>query len=154
MKDFVCKKCGNTTYTMQEKLNGTGKALGLYCAKCGAWHKWLNKQEKVVYATVDSDKDKEIARLTAENAELRATLSKMETVEKELRARLDKAVELPCIEPMTTWDWDENTGCGKAHFGKFWKVLYRDNDGEFIAYMGATKEEATAMLAELKGEKK
>lgn len=81
MKDFVCKKCGNTTYTMQEKLNGTGKALGLYCAKCGTWHKWLNKQEKVVYATVDSDKDKEIARLTAENAEL--------------RARLNKAVELP-----------------------------------------------------------
>ena len=97
---------------------------------------------------------KEFARLTAENAELRATLSKMETVEKELRARLEKAVELPCIEPMTTWDWDENTGCGKAHFGKFWKVLYRDNDGEFIAYMGATKEEATAMLAELKGERK
>ena len=97
---------------------------------------------------------KEFARLTAENAELRATLSKMETVEKELRERLEKAVELPCIEPMTTWDWDANTGCGKAHFGKFWKVLYRDNDGEFIAYMGATKEEATAMLSELKGEKK
>lgn len=71
-----------------------------------------------------------------------------------LRERLSRAVELPCIEPMTTWDWDANTGCGKAHFGKFWKVLYRDNDGEFIAYMGATKEEATAMLAELKGEKK
>lgn len=96
----------------------------------------------------------EIKALEAENSELRATLSKMETVEKELRERLKKAVELPCIEPMTTWDWDANTGCGKAHFGKFWKVLYRDNDGEFIAYMGATKEEATAMLAELKGEKK
>lgn len=78
----------------------------------------------------------------------------LETENAELRARLDKAVELPCIEPMTTWDWDENTGCGKAHFGKFWQVLYRDNDGEFIAYIGATKEEATAMLAELKGEKK
>ena len=39
---------------------------------------------------------KEFARLTAENAELRATLSKMETVEKELRERLEKAVELPC----------------------------------------------------------
>ena len=66
MKDFICKKCGNTTYTMQEKLNGTGKAIGLYCAKCGTWHKWLNKQEKVIYTTVDSDKDKEIARLTKE----------------------------------------------------------------------------------------
>lgn len=113
-------------------------------------------EDKIENGEIDyvADRDKQIARLTAENAELRATLSKMETVEKELRARLDKAVELPCIEPMTTWDWDANTGCGKAHFGKFWKVLYRDNDGEFIAYMGATKEEATAMLAELKGEKK
>ena len=37
-----------------------------------------------------------INKLKAENAELRATLSKMETVEKELRARLDKTVELPC----------------------------------------------------------
>jgi hypothetical protein len=44
---------------------------------------------------LETDKDKEISRLTAENAELRATLSKMETVEKELRARLKKAVELP-----------------------------------------------------------
>lgn len=35
--------------------------------------------------------DKELSRLTAENAELCATLSKMETVE----ARLEKAVELP-----------------------------------------------------------
>ena len=36
---------------------------------------------------------KEFARLTAENAELRATLSKMETVEKELRARLQEIKE-------------------------------------------------------------
>lgn len=39
---------------------------------------------------------KEFARLTVKNAELRETLSKMETVEKELRERLDNAVELPC----------------------------------------------------------
>lgn len=109
-------------------------------------------EDKIERGEIDyvAYKDKEIARLTAENAELRATLSKMETVEKELRERLKKAVELPCIEPMTTWDWDANTGCGKAHFGKYWKVLYRDEDGEFIAYMGATKEEAEAMLKEMK----
>lgn len=34
-----------------------------------------------------------IEKLQAENAELRATLSEMETVEKELRARLENAVE-------------------------------------------------------------
>lgn len=93
----------------------------------------------------------ENAALKSENAELRATLSKMETVEKELRERLEKAVELPCIEPMTTWDWDDTTGLGKNNFGKYWQVLYRDKDGEFIAYIGATKEEAEARLAELKG---
>ena len=38
----------------------------------------------------------QVEHIEAENAELRATLSKMETVEKELRARLAKAVELPC----------------------------------------------------------
>lgn len=38
----------------------------------------------------------EIKRLKAENAELKATISKMETVEKELRDRLKKTVELPC----------------------------------------------------------
>ena len=81
--------------------------------------------------------DSEIDRLTAENAEL--------------KARLEKAVELPCIEPMTTWDWDDTTGLGKSNFGKYWKVLYRDEDGEFMAYMGATKAEAEAMLEKLKG---
>lgn len=45
---------------------------------------------------LETDKDREISRLKAENTELRATLSKMETVEKELKARLEKAVELPC----------------------------------------------------------
>lgn len=72
----------------------------------------------------------------------------------ELRARLEKAVELPCIEPMTTWDWDDTTGLGKTNFGKYWQVLYRNEDGEFVAYIGATKEEAEARLAELKGERK
>lgn len=80
-----------------------------------------------------------ITRLQAENAAL--------------RERLDKAIELPCIEPMTTWDWDDTTGCGKSNFGKYWQILYRDVDGEFIDYIGATKEEAEKRLAELKGEK-
>lgn len=102
--------------------------------------------------TIEEAND-EIKALEAENSELRATLSQMETVEKELRARLEKAVELPCIEPMTTWSWDDTTGLGKNNFGKYWQVLYRDKDGEFIAYIGATKEEAEARLAELKGGK-
>jgi len=83
---------------------------------------------------------KEFARLITENAAL--------------RKRLENAVELPCIEPMTTWDWDDTTGLGKTNFGKYWQILYRDENGEFVAYIGATKEEAEARLAELKGEQK
>ena len=83
---FICKKCGSTDYKIIEKSNGRGIATGLYCAKCGQGQKWLNKQEKVLF-TDDindnrvADKDNEIARLKAENAEL--------------KSRLEKAVELP-----------------------------------------------------------
>ena len=71
-----------------------------------------------------------------------------------LRERLERSIELPCIEPMTTYDWDDEKGIGKPHFGKHYQLLYRDEDGEFIAYIGLDKKEAEARLAELKGEKK
>ena len=110
---------------------------------------------------------KSIGILKAENAALRneadenAALSmenkmradRLETENAALRERLEKAVELPCIEPMTTWDWNNKTGIGEAHFGDFYQLLYRDEDGEFIAYIGLDKEEAEARLAELKGGK-
>ena len=47
------------------------------------------------FRCVIDDLTEQVDELQAENAELRATLSKMETVEKELRERLEKAVELP-----------------------------------------------------------
>lgn len=80
MSDFICKKCGSTEYEIKDKPNGTGIAHGLYCAKCGFWHKWLGKEELRQYEKKDS-KDEIIARLQAENAAL--------------RERLDKAEELP-----------------------------------------------------------
>lgn len=98
MKDFVCKKCKNTTYLIQEKSNGTGVATGLYCAKCGTWHKWLNKQERVLYETevkkdnsrcviIDDSRDvvetkelHELKRLIEENnTELKTRLEAIET---------------------------------------------------------------------------
>lgn len=77
MSNFICKKCGSTEYEIKDKTNGTGIAHGLYCAKCGFWHKWLNKQELILYDKKDS-KDEIIARLEAENAELKARLEKVE----------------------------------------------------------------------------
>lgn len=43
--DFICKKCGSIEYEIKDKSNGTGIAHGLYCAKCGFWHKWIGKEE-------------------------------------------------------------------------------------------------------------
>lgn len=74
MTDFICKKCGSTEYEIKDKPNGTGIAHGLYCAKCGFWHKWLSKEELRQYATKES-KDEIIAKLQSENAELKSSLT-------------------------------------------------------------------------------
>ena len=63
-------------------------------------------------------RNKELEKLEAENAELRATLSKMETVEKELRARLEKAVELPVnVEDIVYCI--RNCGTGRYRVGEY-----------------------------------
>ncbi|MCM1225975.1 MAG: hypothetical protein NC320_00945 [Clostridium sp.] len=41
MKQIVCKKCGSVSLYTELKGNNTG----LYCSECGAWIKWLNKNE-------------------------------------------------------------------------------------------------------------
>ena len=68
---------------------------------------WWRATEKQLLQKCKETKtnQKTIERLKAENAELRATLSKMETVEKELRERLEKAVELPRIIHPNEYEW-------------------------------------------------
>ena len=80
MSNFICKKCGSAEYEIKDKPNGTGIAHGLYCAKCGFWHKWIGKEELKKYKEKEC-KDEIILKLQSENAQL--------------RARLEKAVELP-----------------------------------------------------------
>ena len=66
MGEFKCAKCGSTEYVTREKSNGTGIATGLYCAKCGFWHKWINKQEKIVYGANNGAQKDSIDELKAE----------------------------------------------------------------------------------------
>lgn len=149
---FICKKCGSADYKIIEKSNGNGIATGLYCAKCGQWQKWLNKQEKVLF-TDDindnrvADKDNEIARLKAENAEL--------------RARLDKAIELPAIVMIERTLVDgkfKPTQKAQAFNGRI-GVVYRDEKRWNGLLVDICSEKvydydaANARLAELKGEK-
>ncbi len=39
--NFQCRKCNSKKYF----LDRVGAHVGLYCADCGTWQKWLNKQE-------------------------------------------------------------------------------------------------------------
>jgi hypothetical protein len=42
MKEFACRKCGSEMLFIKD--NGT--QVGLYCSDCGAWQKWLGKDEQ------------------------------------------------------------------------------------------------------------
>ena len=41
MYQNCCKKCGSVSLYTEEK----GNNVGLYCSDCGAWIKWLGKDE-------------------------------------------------------------------------------------------------------------
>lgn len=167
MKNFICKKCGNTTYIIQEKLNGTGKTLRLYCAKCGTRHKWLNRQEKVSYSThsAEIDKDKEIARLTAENQRLKEEAAEQKSIAEhehatqmewfsiagdykaenaELKKRLENAVELPFIHKFHIEDT-------KGNAVTLYQLVYIDDDNSITTEIDNSEERTEARLAVLKG---
>ena len=42
MYQNCCKKCGSIDLFMKE----SGNNIGLYCSDCGAWIKWLSKDEQ------------------------------------------------------------------------------------------------------------
>lgn len=131
MTDFVCKKCGSTEYEIKDKPNGTGTAHGLYCAKCGFWHKWLGKEELRQYEKKDS-KDEIIARLQAENAALRERLEKAV----ELKVKIEDTVFMP-------WTYDGVFGIAELrvcaiHFLYDGSIIYStdldtDNDIGFLS---------------------
>ena len=118
----------------------------------------------------------QIEHIESENEQLKQTLSKMETVEKELKARLEKAVELPCgvgdtiysvfefpkektVLKGTCYHIDINI-CGgfpeifaKCVFETNEMILPRIYSGKALNNIFLTRETAEARLAELRGEK-
>lgn len=85
-----------------------------------------------------------IDELTAEVAELRATLSKMETVRKELTDRLKNAVELPYMYEAELVD-------SAGHFLKTIYIVLYDNNGTIQAIQYSYKKVAEAKLKALQG---
>lgn len=172
MKGLFVYQEGSISSYLQDDLGRTKEYLKKIGIETVEYNRGYQAPQMILIPD-DDEKNAEIARLTAENQRLKEEAAEQKSIaaneyaiqmewfriacdykaeNAELRERLSKAVELPCIEPMTTRDWDDTTGLGKNNFGKYWQVLYRDENGEFIAYTGATKEEAEARLKELKGE--
>ena len=53
---YVCKKCGSVNKTF---IKVKGNNTGLYCGDCGAWIKWLNKDEINLYEH-DNEETKDV----------------------------------------------------------------------------------------------
>ena len=164
---FICKKCGSTDYKIIEKSNGNGIATGLYCAKCGQWQKWLNKQEKVLFANdINSTAEVDVLKRDVENLtrtleEVNEEYRALQAENAELRARLDKAIELPAIVMIERALVDgkfKPTQKAQAFNGRI-GVVYRDEKRWNGLLVDICSEKvydydaANARLAELKGEK-
>lgn len=103
--DFICKKCGSIEYEIKDKSNGTGIAHGLYCAKCGFWHKWIGKEElKRFSETKQKEKVYSVDEVNHLISEMDKVIAKLKTENVALRERLEKAVELPCKLYDKVWD--------------------------------------------------
>lgn len=158
MTDFVCKKCGSTEYEIKDKLNGTGIAHGLYCAKCGFWHKWLGKDE-LKKMTIIKPQEKcysidEVNHLIAEKDKL---IQKLQSENAALRERLDRSVELPCKVGDMVYSTD-NVG-EKIYEAQIRKIIYdlwhmAFDDSAINQSIFLTKEAAEARLKELQEGKK
>lgn len=100
--------------------------------------------DAVAYKIYTGYLENKIDELTAEVAELRATLSKTETVEKELRERLNKAMGLPYMYEAEVVD-------SAGHFLKTIYVVVHNNDGTIQAIQYSYKKVAEAKLKALQG---
>ena len=123
---------------------------------------------KSAYHTIKN----QIEHIEAENKQLKQTLSKMETVEKELKARLERAIELPVSVGDLVYDISgvevqelkvQYIYTEVFDVGKKWVISCSHNAKEDFVNLAdnvygitwfTTKAEAEARLAELrKGEK-
>ena len=80
MYQNCCKKCGSTSLHTEVKGNNTG----LYCDDCGAWIKWVSKDE--LRAFEHSKKENGINRIEPDSKDMITRL-------KEFAEYLDKAID-------------------------------------------------------------
>lgn len=100
---------------------------------------WENEpvyiDEIITEGKVQANGDTAIERLTAENDEL--------------KARVENAVELPCVKMVKTKEWIDGVEVGDDIWE--WAVVYIDRQGEFVVEPCKSKIAAEARLEEIKG---
>ena len=129
-------------------------------------------EDKIESGEIDyvSDRDKEIARLTAENQQLREEAAEQKSIAEHehatqmdwfriacdykaenaaLQKRLDNTVELPRVECVKTWEWLNRERLGDIMLE--WCVLYK-KDGWLVVEPCLSKEAAEAWLEEIQEE--
>lgn len=128
---FICKKCGCTEYIIKEKPNGTGVAIGLYCAKCGTWQKWLNKQEKILYNSepVGKQDDEQETREKIVEALKHSELSLREYFNEQMR----NAFEIGAKHY-------GNKDCDKSIYDFWADALIAENIGDTSELLGKIKQ--------------
>ena len=107
-----------------------------------------------------SDRDKEIACLTAENQRLREEAAKQKSIAAHEHAtqmewfriacdyKAKNAIELPCVKAVKTKEWIDKVEVGDTIWE--WAVVYIDRQGEFVVEPCRSKTAAEVRLKELK----
>lgn len=74
MSITLCKSC-NSTHLFTDK---RGPNTGLYCADCGTWQKWLNKNEIRAFENNEKVKDTKPVSINMDNSYYLSALTKQE----------------------------------------------------------------------------
>ncbi len=56
LSKYACNKCGKQVFFHVKK----GAKTGIYCSYCGAWLKWVNKDDKNLIIAAIEDLKKEL----------------------------------------------------------------------------------------------
>ena len=97
MYQNCCKKCGSTDLFTKKKENN----IGLYCSDCGAYIKWLGKDELKAF---EHSKSKDNTAISSLNYKLELNLSAitdLEDCKKVLKflCGLIKPISVECVYP-------------------------------------------------------
>ena len=92
MYQNCCKKCGSVSLHTEQK----GNNVGLYCDDCGAWIKWLGKDE--LRAFEHSIKESSMNDIS-ETSDKKDVITRLKEFVKRLEEEIDKEMRIRPLSP-------------------------------------------------------